>query len=98
MTDSEASSFPALPGIRRAVPKFSRPAIDLGAGRQVKRGWKSVSPADLKPGDTVVDVGLLVWVSPMAVAGLVMVENVFESRATLEVAVPVKAFVPVDEG
>lgn len=49
------------PQVRRKVPTFSRPRIDLdgGAGRRVKREWQDMAVNDLEPGDTVAEFGTI---------------------------------------
>lgn len=49
------------PRVRRSVPTFSRPRIDLdsGTGRRIKREWRETAVCDLEQGDTIAGFGTI---------------------------------------
>src|ERR1044072_1433673 len=47
------------PQVRRTVPTFSRPSIDLDGGTRVQRAWEDVSVLKLKKNDAVVGFGTI---------------------------------------
>jgi hypothetical protein len=47
------------PEVRRTIPTFNRPSVNLGGGKPAKRSWKDTSVLKLTVGDTVAQFGTI---------------------------------------
>lgn len=95
MPDLGDSPVPNLPGIRRAIPKFSRPAIDLT--RPEKKEWREVDAYEVEIGDVVFGFGLVAHKlerNDESAIG-VRLENVMEEARVFIPGEKIRAFVRV---